>query len=224
MSNKPTNKLRGIISISSKGTGYVAIGEDKNKGQDPEIDSKHLNTAMHGDMVEIVLHPKGKSRQTAEVSKIISRAKMRFAGVLEEEHLEALPPSGGKASKLFFLKPDDTKMYTDILIPEGSLNGAMAGQKVFVEIVSWVDARKAPEGKVVKVLGSPGDNNVEMHAIAMEKGFDSEFPQKVEDEARSISAKGGPASGGKESDYVGRRDFRKILTFTIDPSDRKSVV
>src|SRR3990167_7835903 len=76
----------GIISISSKGIGYVAIGTDKNKGLDPEIDFRHLNTALHGDTVEILFHPKGKGRQTAEVSKIISRAKKGFAGILEKEN------------------------------------------------------------------------------------------------------------------------------------------
>ena len=209
------NKLRGIISISAKGTGYVAIEGLKEKGQDPEIDFKHLNTALHGDTVEIILHPKkfgrpsfakgyGEARQTAEVSKIISRAKTRFTGVIEMEN------------KLFFLKPDDTKMYTDILIPKEFLNSAKVGQKVFAEITSWTDPRKAPEGKIIKILGRPGDNNAEMHAIAIEKGFDSELPEKVELEARKIKQ-----DGIKSADYEERRDMRKTLTFTIDPSDAK---
>ena len=202
--NKLVNKLQGIISISSKGTGYVAVGINKDKGQDPEIDFKHLNTALHGDMVEIILHPKGKGRQTAEVTKIISRAKTRFAGILENEN------------GMYFLKPDDTKMYTDILIPEKMLNGAKNGQKVFVEIISWLDSRKAPEGKVIKILGKPGDNDTEMYAIAIEKGFDAELPDKVEIEAKKIKQ-----DGIKNTDYIGRRDFRNILTFTIDPSDAK---
>ncbi len=204
MSHKPINELQGIISITAKGTGYVAIGEIKNKGQDPEVDSRHLNTAMHGDMVEIVLHPRSHGRIKAEVSKIITRAKMRFVGILE------------KKGNMFFLRPDDTKMYTDILIPENMLSDAKAGQKVFVEILSWTDARKVPEGKIIKILGTPGDNNTEMRAIAIEKGFDSELPKKVEDEAREIKKR-----GIKAGDYAGRRDFRKILTFTIDPSDAK---
>ena len=199
-----TNRIQGIISISSKGTGYVAIGEDKNKGEDPEIDFKHLNTALHGDRVEIILHPKGHKRQTAEVSKIISRAKIGYAGVLEKE------------KSVFFLKPDDTKMYTDILIPEKLLHGAKAEQKVFVEIISWKDPRKAPEGKVIKILGQPGNNDTEMNAIAMEKGFDSELPKKVYNEAREIKQ-----NGIRENDYLERRDFRKTLTFTIDPEDAK---
>lgn len=201
---KITNKLEGIISLSAKGIGYVAIGVNKDKGQDPEIDFKHLNTALHGDMVEIILHPKSKGRQTAEVTKIISRTKTRFAGILENEN------------GMYFLKPDDTKMYTDILIPEKMLNGAKNGQKVFVEIISWLDSRKAPEGKVIKILGKPGDNDTEMYAIAIEKGFDAELPDRVEIEAKKIKQ-----DGIKNTDYIGRRDFRNILTFTIDPSDAK---
>ena len=75
---KQVNRLQGTISISAKGAGYVAIGTGKDKERDPEIDFKHLNTALHGDTVEIILHPKNKGRQTAEVSKIISRAKTAF--------------------------------------------------------------------------------------------------------------------------------------------------
>jgi ribonuclease R len=202
---KETKKMKktaqGIISISSKGVGYISIPEYE---KDPEIDFRHLNTALHGDMVEIVLHQKGRGRLTGEVSKIISRAKVGFSGVLEKEN------------NIFFLKPDDTKMYTDILIPEKMLNEAKAGQKVYVEIISWKDALKAPEGKVVKILGKPGENNAEMHAIAIEKGFNNELPIKVEEEANKIKN-----LGIKNEDYINRRDFRKILTFTIDPSDAK---
>jgi ribonuclease R len=196
--------LEGVLSISSKGIGYVAIGLDKNKNQDPEIGFRQLNTALHGDTVEILLHPKTGIRQSAEVTKIISRAKMSFAGVLEKEN------------GLFFLKPDDTKMYTDILIPSNMLHGAKVGQKVFAEIISWKDLAKAPEGKIIRVLGRPGDNNVEMESIAIEKGFVASLPEKVEKEAEKIRER-----GITEKDYEDRRDFRKILTFTIDPSDAK---
>ncbi len=199
--NKIQKTTQGIISITAKGIGYVKV---LDLDEDPEIDFRHLNTALHGDMVEIILHTKGHGRITAEVSKIISRAKIGFSGVLEKE------------KDVFFLKPDDTKMYTDILIPEKMLNGAKAGQKVYAEIIFWKDSLKAPEGKIIKILGKPGDNNAEMHAIAIEKGFDSDLPQKVEEEAVKIKK-----LGIRSEDYTGRRDFRKILTFTIDPDDAK---
>ncbi|HEY4503221.1 MAG TPA: ribonuclease R [Candidatus Paceibacterota bacterium] len=191
----------GVISVSAKGTGYVKLVDFK---EDPEIDFKHLNTALHGDTVEILLHPKGPSRQTAEVTKVVNRVKMSFAGVLELEN------------SIFFLKPDDTKMYTDIVVPNQALNGAKANDKVFVKIVSWKDPRKAPEGVVEKVLGKPGDNNVEMESIALEKGFAAKLPTNVEQEAENIKK-----LGIRDGDYRDRRDFRKTLTFTIDPSDAK---
>ena len=210
---KQNQRLEGIISISSKGTGYVAVGTEKNKGQDPEIDFRHLNTALHGDLVQIALHSKSRGRQTAEVIKIITRAKMRFVGVLEPTDTKAL---AGKEDSVIFLKPDDTKMYTDILIPKEFLNNAKVGQKVFAEITSWQDSRKAPEGRVIKILGKPGDNETEMHAIAIEKGFDAHLPARVETEAKKIKS-----AGIQVADYQDRRDMRGTLTFTIDPEDAK---
>jgi len=76
------NKLLGTISITSKGTGYVRVLDRK---EDVEIDFKHLKTALQGDTVEIVLHPKKGGRDTGEVAGIVARAKMRFAGVLEDK-------------------------------------------------------------------------------------------------------------------------------------------
>ena len=228
--NKAKNHHRtavGIISISSKGTGYVKILNKTptfekvgvptvNVRNDIEIDFRDLNTALHGDTVEIVFYPKSHERQRGKVIKIISRAKIGFSGVLNTKDLS--PSAGGGKSFVFFLKPDDIKIYTDILIPEKELNDAKVGQKVYVKIISWKDPSKAPEGKVIKILGKPGDNDTEMYAIAIEKGFDNTFPKKVEEEAEKISIKEGRI---KKEDSLGRRDFRKTLTFTIDPEDAK---
>ena len=214
MKNQTNNKLQGlahrsmaegIISISSKGTGYVKVLDQKD---DIEIDSQNLKTALHGDTVEVILYPKNHGRLNGEVSKIINRAKIRFAGILEEEN------------KMFFLKPDDTKMYTDILIPKEFLNGAKNGQKVFVEITSWLDAKKAPLGKVVKILGRPGDNNTEMHSIAMEKGFDSELPHKVEEEAKKIKQNGIKESGKTKNTAVKLAENQYSLNFNYTSKDK----
>ncbi len=203
----PKNRLSGTISITAKGTGYVTplgtIGK-KNKDEDIEIDFKHLNTALHGDTVEISLLPKTSKRIQGEVIQVVTRAKTKFAGVLENE--------GG----IFYLRPDDIKMYTDIIVLEKNLAGAKHGDKVIVSMSPWTDHRKMPEGVVAKVVGRPGDNDAEMHSIALEKGFDFDLPEKVHSEAKKINQ-----AKITEKDYAGRRDFRKVLTFTIDPADAK---
>lgn len=204
-SNKKEEKIikeiEGIISISGKGTGYLKM---EGKKEDIEIDYKHLNTALHGDKVRVTILSKIKDRTTGAVTEILERVKMGFSGVLEKE------------DEVFFLKPDDNKMYTDILIPEKMLNGAKLNDKVYAKITSWKDHNKAPIGEVVKVLGRPGDHNTEMHSIVIEKGFDLSLPDLVEQDAERIKIK-----GINEEDYKNRKDFRNTLTFTIDPFDAK---
>ncbi len=192
--------LKGTISINSKGVGYVSV---ENQKEDIEINFKDLNTALHGDEVEIFLVPRN-GRLSGEVTKIIKRVKTGFAGVVEEEN------------GIFFLNPDDTKMYSDLIITRENLNGAKNGEKVFAEIISWKDPHKSPEGKVTKVLGKPGDNNTEMLSIAIERGFTEKLPEEVEKEALKIKN-----LGIRAEDIKGRRDFRDTLTFTIDPKDAK---
>lgn len=191
----------GTLFLTSGGRGFIPL---EGYTEDIEIDSAHLNTALHGDSVEIFLHKKNSGRQTGEIVKILKRNKVGFAGVLEKEGTE------------FFVVPDDTKMYTDILIPKQHLHHTRAGQKVFCEIVNWSDPRKSPEGKITKIFGKPGNNDAEMHAIAMERGFDEKLEDKTEKEALRIKQR-----GITEDDYKERKDFRKTLTFTIDPIDAK---
>ena len=75
------------------------------------------------------------------------------------------------------------KMYTDISIPKESLKEAKIGQKVFVKIDSWKDINNFPIGKIIKILGRPGENNTEMQALAIEKGFNQDLKDDTEREA-----------------------------------------
>ncbi len=194
--------IDGIISISHKGIGVVRI-----RGNDEiiEIDHSFLHTACHGDTVRILLHPNIKNEILhGEVSEILHRSKKGFSGVLEKEH------------DTYFLIPSDLKMYSDIVIPENKLNGAKIGQKIFVVITEWTDAKKAPIGEVAKILGLPMEHNAEMEAIALEKGFNSIFPINVQKEAKIITK-----NGITKHDLNDRRDMRTTTTFTIDPEDAK---
>lgn len=194
--------IEGIINISHKGTGSVRInGQDKAI----EIDHSFLRTACNGDTVLILLHPKKKDgSQNGEVVKILNRSKKGYAGILEKEN------------DTHFLIPSDLKMYSDIIIPQNKLHGAKIGQKVFVTITEWTDAKKAPIGEITKILGMPMEHNAEMEAIAMEKGFNATFPTHILKEAQKISH-----LGITNADLKNRRDMRRTTTFTIDPIDAK---
>ena len=195
-----TETIEGVISVSSRGDGYLRIREPK---EDIAIVRGGLNTALHGDLVSVRILPmRQKGARMGEVEKIISRGRPGFSGILEE------------SEGMYFLVPSDTKMYTDIIIPKEKLNGAKNGDKVFGTISSWDDPKKSPIGKIEKVLGRPYENNAEMQGIALERGFDSDFPIEVINEAKHLYDK-------STHDEGVRRDMRKVPTFTIDPYDAK---
>ena len=201
---KPVNK--GIISTSAKGTGFVAV---EGFEEDVIIESQSLNTAMNGDEIEISLLPQVKSERTqGEVVKVLKRAKMEFVGTIDKK----------KGDTISFVIPDDTKMYMDIFLPAGETKTVQHNQKVLVRLKDWTDPKKNPEGKVLKVLGMRGDNEVEMESIVIEKGFEMGYPPKVEAEAKELEKKSKPIS---QKDIAERRDFRDVTTFTIDPADAK---
>jgi ribonuclease R len=119
------------------------------------------------------------------------------------------------SDRFAFFVPDDRKMLHDIFIPLDRLNGAKDGYKAIAKIVDWPEDAKNPIGEITHVLGKQGENNAEMNAILAEYGFPLAFPDEVEKQAESIS------EDITKEEIARRRDFREILTFTIDPADAK---
>lgn len=198
----------GQISITSKKDGYVRVDELSADGA-IFVDHSHLNTALHHDIVQVELlgkkeNLKGLKEMYGKVISIVERGRKGYAGIIEYEH------------GMYFLVPDDKRMYTDILITEENLHGAEVGMKVIASIDEWTDPKKSPIGSVMYVLGKPGDNDAEMLAYALERGFSDEYSARVNEEAEAINAR-----GITEEDKANRRDFRSTPTFTIDPIDAK---
>ena len=138
-----------------------------------------------------------------EITQIIKRAKSEYVGVIQVHNNYA------------FVIPDSNKMYKDIFVPINKTNKAEDGDKVLVSLEDWPENADSPYGKVLKVLGKPGEHNTEIHAILAEYGLPYEFPHEVEEFANKIDT-----SITKE-EIAKRRDMRDVLTFTIDPKDAK---
>jgi ribonuclease R/exosome complex exonuclease DIS3/RRP44 len=191
----------GIIEVGLNGNGYFISEELEHYVYIP---ARNLNTALNGDEVKIyVYHRKNNKREEGDVVEIINRARIEFVGVLQ-------------LSKNFgFVIPDDPKMYADVFVPKSKLRNAEHGVKVLVRLTDWPDNSKNPFGKVLEVLGAPGDHDTEIHSILLEYGLPYKFPENVENEAAKIEL----GISGKEINK--RKDMRKVTTFTIDPRDAK---
>ncbi|MES3017950.1 MAG: ribonuclease R [Bacteroidota bacterium] len=194
--------VTGRVDMTADGSAYI-VSEDEFE-EDIFIAPRKLRNALHGDTVKAYVYAKSKGRKKdGEVVEIIKRAKMEFTGII-------------KLSERFaFFVPDDRKMLHDIFIPLDGLKGGKDNEKAVARITDWPEDAKNPIGEITHVLGMQGENNAEMNAILADYGFPLEFPSQVEKEADEI-----PETITKE-EIAKRRDFRDILTFTIDPADAK---
>lgn len=194
--------VEGKVDLTNDGSAFI-ITEDEFES-DIFVAPRKLRNALHGDRVKVYVYAKSKGkRKEGEVIEIIKRAKMEFTGIV-------------KLSERFaFFVPDDRKMLHDIFIPINDLNGAKNGEKALAEITDWPPEAKNPVGRIKNVLGKQGENDTEMNAILAEYGFPLSFPAEVEHDAEAISDIITPEEIAK------RKDFRDVLTFTIDPFDAK---
>lgn len=191
----------GKLDITSNGNGYF-ITEDYE--DDIFVPNVNLGKGLHNDLVKAYVYKKRTSNKLeADVVEVLQRAKTEFVGVLQ------------KSKNFGFVIPDSNKMYADIFISQNNLNGAEHGDKVQATITDWPEKSKNPFGKIITVLGKPGDQNTEMHSILLEYDLPYEFPKEVEDEASLL-----PIEITKE-EIAKRKDLRDVLTFTIDPKDAK---
>ena len=195
----------GPISINTKGVGFFDMetedGKKANRKDSIEIQPQNINRAFHGDIVEISLTGENiRNRDQGKVEKIIKRSKDEFVGTIEKHDSKT------------YVVPDDKRLYVDIFLPNES--GVTENEKVLVKIIDW----DTLHGKIIKVIGKKGENNTEMEAIVLERGFRIEFPEAVLREADGIEVN---YKERFQSEIKSRRDMRNVSTMTIDPIDSK---
>jgi len=193
----------GYIDMTSRKTGFFVSDDLEDDVFVPFI---NLNKALHKDTVKAYIYNRRSNRRPeAEVIEIIKRDKTEFVGVIDIQ------------KNFAFVTTANPKMYTDIFIPKNKIGEAENGDVVLVAIEEWLPRADSPNGTVIKVLGKPGEHNTEMHAILAEYGLPYEFPIEVEAYAKKLNL------DITKEEINHRRDFRDVLTFTIDPKDAKDL-
>ena len=197
-----TQYVEGTVDMKSTGKAYVIL--DDEEGEDVYIAPNNTGQALHGDRVKVAMFPKRKNKKPeGEIVEVLQRKHTDFVGVLHISH------------GYVFVVPDMNSIPVDIFVPKGELNGAKNGQKVVVHLVDWPENSGNPFGEIVRVLGNPGENDVEMESILAAHDYPLEFPKEVEQEAAKIGVR------IQRSEIKNRKDFRNVFTITIDPADAK---
>ena len=207
--------LEGKVQMTREGFIFV-IPDDGS--EDVFVKESRTRNALDGDKVKVTVTKDttsearsragqkgpGRSRE-GEVTEILQRSGKQFVGIYHTVGAQA------------WVLMQSRNMPYDIEVDAeaAAAAGAKRGMKVSVVVDSWARREPSPHGHIVDVLGMPGDNNTEMHAILAEYNLPYRFEKEVEDAADAISDK------ITKADLKGRKDFRKTLTFTIDPADAK---
>ncbi len=201
---RQARELTGKVQMTREGFIYVIV-----EGREDDIYVKAPKTrhALNGDLVRVAItHPGGYGKRAeGEVVEILERNKAPFVGFMHY--------IGAQAWVLMQSK----FMPYDIMVDaeQARAMGAEAGMKVAAVVDHWQRGEMSPWGHIVDVLGMPGENDTEMHAILAEFNLPYRFEKNVENAADSIS------EVISDEDLKGRKDFRNVLTFTIDPADAK---
>lgn len=193
--------IRGELQMTSKGFAFVS---DADGGEDIFIAAPNVNSAFDRDIVEVQLSGSSNGRsKEGKVVRVVERHRENFVGTFKKSKYYA------------FVIPDNQKIQRDFQIQEGDEGPAKDGQKVLIRFLEWEPTQSNPQGKVVEVLGFPGEKGVDVSSVALGHGLDLKFSSLIEEAAASrklkITAK----------DLANRLDLRDEAIFTVDPPDAK---
>jgi len=195
----------GRFQLTSKGFGFV-IPDNKGEGKDVFIPPRAIGGAMNNDRVMARIETRVSGmKPEGEVIRIIKRANNKIVGIF------------AKTGDFGFVVPDDKRIGQDIYIARKNFGGAKPGQKVVIEITAWPEERKSAEGRIIEVLGTPGDVGLEILSIIKQNDLPLEFPEEVINASKRVPVK------ISDADLRGRRDLRALPVVTIDGEDAKDL-
>jgi ribonuclease R len=209
------NIVSGVLTGHRDGYGFVTPDDQRIFGQDIFIPARNMEDAMHGDRVLIKV-----SRKKVPVQR--NRARRRPEPPEERERLEGTilrvlergsPTVVGRYyehSRFPFVVPLESRVTHDILIPFHAAKGAENGQIVVVGLTTYPGKYQSPHGRVLEILGSPGDPEIEYRIVERKFSLPVDFSPETIGELQEIPDQ------VLDEEAAGREDFRNEMAVTID--------
>jgi ribonuclease R len=191
--------IDGTIVIHRDGYGFVVPKEPvRGIESDIYIPPVLIGSAMNGDKVRVeITQRKPGGRAEGRVVTVEQRARDSVVGQLRFD------------GQVFFVAPADARLPEKIIIAGDA--SEHKDKIVEVEITRFPTEARWPAGKIISIIGFIDDPNVETNVIIKKFGLPTKFPEEVEREAAALPDQ------LTDKDFVGRDDFRKRNTITIDP-------
>ncbi len=215
LADRQNEYVAGRLSLHREGYGFVT--PDRPGAEDVYVSADSLAGAMNGDRVLVQLTRPGATG--GRMVRILSRAHPEVVGQFRYHRRGSfvlaydskirgripirpgaeLPASPPEHHRLGDVRP------VEVESPE-ELDGAV----VNVELTRFPSATEGIEGRVIEILGWPGDFGIDVEIVIRKHHLPHRFPPEVLGEAESLA----PVIPDQE--IARRRDFRGYDVVTID--------
>src|SRR6266404_3725112 len=223
------NEIKGRLVLHHDGYGFVVPDPPVPwLDRDAFIPRDAVEDAMHGDQVLVKMQRvtgAGESQRTeGRIVRVLGRAHATVVGLFRYgargntvlpydarmQHAIEIPPgmelTPGLAKKLGFSGADERSLKGRRVPRLEELDGAV----VNVELLRYPKGGAAPTGRVIEILGRPGELGVDTEIMIRKHHLPHVFPAEVVTEAEHRAL---PVS---EAERAGREDFRRLPIVTID--------
>jgi ribonuclease R len=217
------NEFSGRLVAHRDGYGFVVPDAARSDFQgDLFVGRDAIGDAMHGDHVLARIERRGRfadgtGRAEGRIVRVLGRAHTTVVGLFRYS-------SRGNS-----VAPYETRLLQEIIIPPGGeltpalreklgpdLPGRSSrlpeldGAVVNVELTRFPRGGVAPAGRVIEILGRPGEIGVDVEILIRKHHLPHVFAQEVLAETAEVAHPVGDA------ERAGRRDFRDLPVVTID--------
>jgi ribonuclease R len=217
-----SNVIEGRLVAHRDGYGFVVPAKPiPGMEGDLFIGAARMGDAMHGDRVLARIdrsrNRAGGARQEGSIVRVVDRAHATIVGIFRygaaantvapyESRLqqEIIIPPGQELTPELRAKLGPQQPRRGLRLPE--LDGAV----VDVELTRFPQSGVAAAGRVIEILGRPGEMGVDTEIMIRKHHLPHRFPEDVLEESRAVAQ---PVS---EADRAGREDFRDLPIVTID--------
>jgi ribonuclease R len=223
------NEIKGRLVLHHDGYGFVVPNPPVEwLDRDVFIPRDGIEDAMHGDSVLVKIQRVSGSgdsqRAEGRIIRVLGRAHPTVVGLFRYgsrgntvlpydarmQHAIEIPPgmelTPGLAKKLGFSGADERSLKGRRIPRLEELDGAV----VNVEVVRYPRGGAAPTGRVIEILGRPGEIGVDTEIIIRKHHLPHVFPAEVMKEAEQR------ALPVQEAELEKREDFRHLPIVTID--------
>lgn len=200
-SSDSNGRARGILKVIKNHFAFI----DREGKESIFVHRDNFNGALDGDDVIVKTYENAnREKLEGEVIKIIKHTKNNIIGTFQKnKNFGFVVPTNFFGSDIYIRKIFNTK--------------AKDGDLVLVNITSWGDANRKPEGTIKKVIGDANNSKNMIDALILREEVASEFSKEALLELKKLD------STISEDEIKKRVDLRKLSTITIDGETSKDL-